>query len=336
MRVNPISKYEKDADWGGLLKMAKRTAERSLKYMNRWLLVLPLMIAGTLLFFMPDRAHPGSVVSQLYGFAHLLFFALMARVLAGLMGGPERLFGRQAVLIMLVILGAGGAIELIQPFFGRSTSWQDLGVDLLGGLLGLIFWVPARRELPPRLLVCAQVFALIVASVVFCKPAFTLWDIWQASRQFPVLSDFETRLEAERWSSGAIDTRVARNGKRSLNVLLKTGKYSGTTLQRSFGDWRGYTTLAFSLYNPDPQPLSIIVSIRDWEHFRRGGEFDDRFNRTFWINKGWNDIAIPVADIENAPAERKLELNRLSEMVIFTMALPEPRRIYLDHVRLVR
>ena len=69
-----------------------------------------------------------------------------------------------------------------------------------------------------------------------------------------MLSDFETRFEARRWSSGEIDRTVGRHGRASLRVSMGTEKYAGTTLKRSFGDWRGHCAFAFSLYNPDPEP----------------------------------------------------------------------------------
>ena len=177
-----------------------------------------------------------------------------------------------------------------------------------------------------------QILAAIAAS--FYGPLTTLWDMWQASRQFPVISDFETRFEARRWSIGEISKSVARRGHNSLRVLLNKGNYPGTTLQRSFGDWRGYTGFSFSLYLPDETPLSITVSVRDHDHNRRGGEFHDRFNRTFTMRQGWNDIIIPISDIQGAPVERTLALDRLSEVVIFTTNLPAPRVIYIDNVRL--
>jgi hypothetical protein len=171
--------------------------------------------------------------------------------------------------------------------------------------------------------------------IVFYEPVITLWDMSQASRQFPVLSDFETPFEARRWSSGEIDRTVARQGRASLRVLMGTEKYAGTTLKRSFGDWRGYGTFAFSLYNPDPNPLHITVSIRDEEHWRHGGEYHDRFNRGFTMKRGWNEVHIAVVEIENAPATRPLDLGRLTEVVIFTVDPPAPRVMYLDHVRLI-
>jgi len=299
-------------------------------------LLFPAILGGTTLFFIDMNHGPGSAVYQLYGFAHLVFFALMAGGLARLPSLVRRPFFLQFILIMCVGLGVGGIIELIQPYYGRSASYRDLGLDFIGGFLGIMFLSPMRRSLSRWLLVCGQCAALALVVIVSFVPVITIWDIWQATRQFPVLGDFETRVETGRWSSGEIDRSIARHGQCSLRVFLGTQKYAGTTLKRSFGDWRGYSTLAFSIYNPDPDLLMITVSIRDYEHFRRGGEYSDRFNRSFNIEQGWNDVHIPIADIENAPSARRLELDRLSEMVIFTVDLSEPRLFYLDHVRLIR
>jgi VanZ family protein len=302
----------------------------------RHFLFLLLMFAGMMLFFIDMKHESGSAVYQLYGLAHVAFFVFMAYFLSRFPSLALRPFLFQFVLIMFVVLLVGGIIELIQPHFGRTASLRDLGIDLLGGLLGIMFLEPARRSLRRGPLAFGQIAVAAMTVTVFYGPVVTLWDMRQASRQFPVLGDFETSLETMRWSSGEIDKRIARHGESSLRVSLETGKYSGTTLERSFGDWRGYSTFAFSIYNPDPGPLVITVSIRDEEHFRRGGEYHDRFNRVFTIEQGWNDVYIPIADIENAPSARRLELNHLSEVVIFTVDPPAPRVMYLDYVRLIR
>lgn len=299
-------------------------------------LTITLMLSGLMLFFVDMDHEAGSAVYQFYGFAHLAFFMAAAWVLSRWYAVSRRPFWLQLFVIMGTVLIVGGMIELIQPYFGRSASWRDLGIDGAGGLLGTMFLAPARRRLKPGVLLWAQVAALSLAGVMFYGPIITLWDMRQASRQFPMLSDFETRFEANRWSSGEITDEVARHGERSLKVALGTEKYAGTTLRRSFGEWGGWSTFAFSVYIPDPDPLTITVSIRDHEHFRRGGEYRDRFNRSFMLKQGWNDVNITVAEIQTAPLDRSLKLDQLSEVVIFAVDLPEPRVMNLDYVRLVR
>lgn len=304
--------------------------------MKHRIFVIPLMLASMVLFFIDMKHESGSAVYQLYGFAHLAFFMLMAYLISRIPELARQNFPIQLIVIMLAVVLLGGIIELIQPYFGRTARWRDLGIDLLGAFIGIMFLVPTRRSLRRGVLVFGQVIALALTVVVSYGPITTLWDMRQASKQFPVLGDFETNLETMRWSSGEINTDIARHGERSLRISMGQEQYAGTTLERSFGDWRGYSAFAFSIYNPDREPLPITVSIRDEEHFRRGGEYHDRFNREFTMQQGWNDVYIPIADIENAPSARKLELNHLSEVVIFTVDPPAPRVMYLDYVRLIR
>jgi hypothetical protein len=337
-------------------------------------------------------------------------------------------FLRQAGVILGIILALGGAIELIQPIFGRTASLRDLGVNLLGGLVGLVFLsrsyprlsFPNRRiiestnqpssdfpnqritestnqrssdlpnqrfneltnqpsssfpihrihestnqpssDLPnqripestnhpssdfpnqrlhestnKRLLLTLQPLVLIMVALVLTPRAIDFWDMCQASRQFPLLGDFETRFEARRWSSGTIDTSIARQGNASLRVELKAGQqYPGTTLKRSIGNWQGYLFLELSIHNPGPYPVRMTISIRDKEHFDRGGEYKDRFNQSFFIQQGWNDLRIPIGAIENAPAERKLDLSGLTEVVVFTTGPADAKVVHFDRVRLTK
>lgn len=299
------------------------------------LLVLLILAAALPLFFVPLGHDPVGPFAQLNIFVHLAFFALLAwalvrmPVLAGL--SPYR----QITLVFVAVLILGGSIELLQGHIGRTASWKDLGVNLTGGLFGLLFLAPGRVRMPWMLLRGGQGVVLALCLFLLYKPVVTLWDMNQAARQFPVLSDFETRFQAERWTSGEIDRTLSRTGRSSLRVELNTDTYSGTTLWRSFGNWENHEALNFSIYNPDPEPLVMTISIRDREHSRRGSEYRDRFNRKLTLDKGWNDIVIPVSDIENAPAERTMDLSRLTYVVIFAMNLPEPRTIYLDNVRLI-
>ncbi|HDQ40783.1 MAG TPA: hypothetical protein ENN39_07115 [Desulfonatronum sp.] len=240
--------------------------------------------------------------------------------------------------MLTAVFLAGGLIELIQLCIGRQASLHDMIVNLAGACAGLALAASAqgvRMGLPARGL---QVLALGAGLVFLSGPALTLWDMLQAARHFPVLSDFETSFQARRWTSGDIVSGVSRQGQASLRVHLKAHEtYPGTTLTYGFGDWEGYAALELSFYNTGQDPLRMMVSIRDLEHSRnRHKGIRDRFDRTFLIQPGWNDLRIPVDDIRAAPNGRTLDLGRLTSLVVFTMHLPEDRVIHLDQVRLVQ
>ncbi|GAB6059658.1 VanZ family protein [Desulfonatronum parangueonense] len=298
-------------------------------------ITLLLLSAGLPLFFISSVHDASSPLSQVNSLVHFTFFALLAWSLSRLRILSTYSFAQLAGLILAVATILGGGIELIQPYFNRTASWRDLGVNLLGACFALLFLAPQRYRLGRYLLRAAQVAVLAICLIQFYKPMTNLWDMKLAARQFPMLSDFETPFEARRWSRGVIDSGFAGHGASSLRVRLGTQYYSGTTMIRSFGDWQGYAALAMRIHNPGPGPLRMTISIRDKEHLRRGGGYHDRYNREFRLAKGWNDLSIPLENIENAPAGRRLDLSQVTSLAVFAIQMKEPRVIHLDHVRLI-
>ncbi|MFO7784420.1 MAG: VanZ family protein [Thermodesulfobacteriota bacterium] len=299
---------------------------------------LPMALLAILpFFFLHASDNPASPIRQFYSLGHVLFFAGLAYWLASLSNFSGRSFPRRALLVLAAVFLAGGLIELVQLFIGREASLKDMAVNLAGACVGLAMAASAAGGRIGPLARGLQVLALGAGMALLSGPMLTLWDMNQAAQQFPVLSNFETRLQGKRWTNGTITHDISRHGRASLRVHLDAREtYPGTTLTHGFGDWKGYAALELSIHNPDPSPLRMIVSIRDLEHSqnRRKG-MRDRFDRSFTIQPGWNDLRIPVEDIRTAPHGRTLDMGRLTSMVVFTMHLPQDRVISLDHVRLV-
>ena len=294
-------------------------------------LVIALLLGVVPLFFIDLNRWIGDIPAELHAFAHVGFFGLLALVLMRLPRLRALRFWPRAGWILLIVLLMGIVIELVQVLFGRSAGLRDLWQNAVGAAAAVALYAPAGRQ---RGWLVGVAAALVVFELA--GPGIGLWDRAMARSQFPVLGEFDSRFEHRRWASGVPDAAVARTGARSLRLDLEPGRYAGTTLQRSFGDWSGYAYLEMSLYNPDEQTLPITVSIRDHEHFRRGGAYEDRYNGEFIVQRGWNDLRIPLSEVRDAPAERTLDLADLREVVIFTVDLQYPRVLYLDRVRLRR
>ena len=299
---------------------------------------LPLALLAILpFFFLQLTANPTSPIRQFYALGHVVFFAGLAFWLVNLSAFPGRSFQHRALLILGAVLLAGGLIELVQQFIGREASLKDMAVNLAGACAGLALAASVQGIRIGPLGRAAQFLAFAAVLVLLSGPMLSIWDIRQATRQFPMLSDFETRLQAQRWTSGTIHRGVSRQGRASLRVHLEASQtYPGTTLTHAFGNWEGYAALELSIHNPDPEPLWMNISIRDLEHSKnRHKGMSDRFDRSFTLQPGWNDLRIPINDIRTAPKTRTLNLAQLTSLVIFTMHLPQDRVIYLDQVRLV-
>jgi len=298
---------------------------------RRDLLAIVLLLCVLPFFFLSVEIRTVDIPKELFVLGHIGFFGLLSLVLMKRLRSGWPGFGSRAALVLLVVLVLGIAIELIQPHFGRSASVRDVWQNLVGAFLGVALSAPAGVK--RRLLTGA---AGLVLAMELYTPATTLWDRRVAAGQFPVISNFDTRFEHTRWSRGTRDSSVQRNGSHSLRLDLAPGRFPGTTLLRSVGDWRGHRILLISLFNPAEQPLALTIAIHDHAHAGRGGAYADRYNGEFLLEQGWNDLRIPIRDIRDAPLERQLDLGELSHVMLFTVDLEEHRTLYLDQVRLVR
>lgn len=106
-----------------------------------WALVATLLIGAVIavLTLMPVAGGaPGS--DKLY---HVLAFAALAFPLSAVRMA-------HAPMVVVAVLIYGGAIELVQPFVGRSAEFADFGADAIGAALGagagiVVCWGRKRR-----------------------------------------------------------------------------------------------------------------------------------------------------------------------------------------------
>ena len=94
----------------------------------------------------------------------------------------------------------------------------------------------------------------------------------------------------------------------------------------------GMRALRFAVVNLESTVLDVVVRIDDAEHNQR---FEDRFNRTFALAAGINEIEIPLADVLRAPHGRKFDLGRVAALLFFAVNLNEHRDIIVGPIALV-
>lgn len=301
---------------------------------------LPLFSAvclGLLFLGSPDLIHSRSF-KHAWDLGHIAAFMawslLLIREWPWLSSGS---FRKQATIAVLFCLVAGGSVEVAQGAMGRYPSFDDVGRDIIGCLIALFFMFPKRLSLDQSLRRLLQTATLVLFLIALIPVSRAIIDEWTAWRQFPVLADFETPFELERWSGNAglsVDETIAFSGRASLRIDLNTDQYSGPALHYFPGNWQGWRCISFSIYNPDREPVRLTCKINDHRHDISGYRYEDRFNRSLIIKSGWNSIQIPMQDVENAPMDRKMDLKHITEFNLFTISLPAPRILYLDNLTL--
>ena len=304
---------------------------------NRWALWPPAILLTIFLFAGgPGYQSPRSLCAA-WDLGHVVAFSLWSYLLITGRALRESSIARQWGIALAFCIAAGTATEGIQSLLGRDTSIGDLLRDMLGGVIALSWFSPSSKALPVQVRRAARTVSATLLLVACIPFATAVTDEEIARHQFPVLSDFETPFEANRWDGDArfsIDRSAARHGKASLRVELGTTLYSGVALVYFPRNWKGYRTLSLEALNPSPQEIDIICRIHDLRHEEGEQRYEDRYNKTFHLRSGWNHLSVDLEEVARAPAGRTLDLGMIRVVGIFATRLPTPRTIFLDHIRL--
>jgi hypothetical protein len=224
-------------------------------------------------------------------------------------------------------------LEGLQSFVsGKPLSFTDILGDFAGSLLFLS--VSSLRNKRKDWLL--YVTAVLLTGFVLWPVLRSFTDEMLAGYQFPLLADFETPFEQSRFEGktggGARSSEQAFHGNHSLRLTLFPGPWSGMTLKYFPSDWQGYSQLHFALYNPDRQPVSLHVSIRDTSHEQGNNPYSDRYSRIILLPAGWTRVQIPLAEIQEGPLTRQMDMSQISGLGFFVVRETRSLTLYLDAI----
>ena len=308
---------------------------------HRAFVLFVTLVLFALLFF--GGVDEGAVRSlrEFWNLGHIALFLVLGYLL---LTPPSPLATRTFTMQFLAVVSfaflLGGLIELVQARIGRDMSLIDVTRDGIGALLSLAFLAPQRLSLSVTARRSLQASVLLLLAWACTPFAMALWDENQANKHWPELANFESSMELGRWSStGAarlsIDDTVSLKGGHAMRIELSTSKYSGASLDYFPRDWSAYERLIINLYNPAANPMTVTCRIHDRIHSQsRIQQYKDRFNRTYQLNPGWNQITISLQELANAPAGRSMNTQLIDGLQIFVSGLASPATIYIDEIYL--
>ena len=319
------------------MKNGGNTGDRSLPVTGACIL---LLIGFPFFFFGGPGYHAARSFKAVWNLGHILFFFPATWLYITFAENHEGRAGSWLFFFkaFFIVLLAGIIIELIQKATGgRTVDVGDVYRDLLGCLAAFV----VARSLPishkGRLFAVCGLIGLLLLEI---WPVFrSLADEQAARAQFPLLADFETPFEQNRF--GDIrqlrrEREIVRHGRYALRVQLSTATYSGTSLFYFPHDWRDYRMLHFSIYNPEKNNLALHCRIHDTLHAKHGMRFDDRYHKRFFLRPGWNDCEVALEDVRAAPVSRLMEMANIERFALFVVRQERPRVLYLDYIYLSR
>lgn len=300
------------------------------------LLVILLLSA---LFFIGHPARSIRSFVEAWNLGHIIYFALFPLLLQQIPAIGEIRTVRKAGVYVIFTIVYGLLVEVLQHGVGRSPDLGDMARNLIGAGVALFIILPVRNTIPLHMLRVLQV-AVLLAVVYQCVPTITaLTDEFQARRAFPVLSDFQTSLQLDRWSSKSKISMEGEEGNPEnmiLHVRLTTAKYTGASLKYFPGNWQGYDSVQFRIFNPLNESLSVICRMHDEQHEKGTYHAADRYNQGFVLKSGWNTITIDLKDVVHAPEDRIMDVRKMRNLHIFAMDLKHPRDMFIDDVKLIK
>ena len=244
---------------------------------------------------------------------------------------------QQWAVILIITLLVGVSIELMQYGTTRTPNTGDIIRDLAGSLLALVFGPLGKKVESIKRRLSLQISVIVLMLVLIWPLVKSVVDEAVAHYQFPLLSGFETPFEVDRWHGDdklSVESLSSISAGKLLKLSLTTDKYSGASLRYFDGNWSSARTLKISVYNPDNNPLQLSCRIHDQQHTEGYQEYEDRYNSRFLLLPGWNQLEIDLDEVEGSPSGRNMDMSRVRSVGLFTVALPEPRIIYIDEVRL--
>jgi len=232
---------------------------------------------------------------------------LLNRMHAPLMAGFGLLAGiclgsrRQAVLLSLV---AAVLIELVQPWFGRTASWGDLGWGMIGVLFVMI-WQYGRLAW--------------LAMLVALAPPVSWWmqltlARQEAVRHFPVLLKPESAglfwHVSPTFSGNEDKIVVERNNEQPASARLEVMKQ----------DWSAFSGLELEgeLEGAADLPLGVRLDMTDASRIRMGAEMKPGENHLRIL---WPEGTRPVG---------------VKQLVLFIEAGTLPAKLRILSLRLIK
>ncbi len=304
----------------------------------RWLLILIGIALLGMTFSSPLSPYAARSVQHSWQLGHVLLFTVWTVLLFPCLPGRCSHPLLRLLLVIVAALVLGAVIEVLQTFVGREFSLQDLALDLIGSLLALCGLVAGGRlNIHHRSRRFLYSLTALLSTYAISPLAISAVDEINMYRHFPLLSSFDSALEAGRWRGRVkiVKLLTTRGESKALEISLDTRRYSGVSLAYFPGDWRAWQYLRFELFNPAQSPLLLTMRIHDDKHYNLGkGDYYDRFNRRLTLAPGWNSVSVKLADVADAPRNRTLDLANIQALGLFSVELPKPRVMYLDQIRL--
>ena len=243
---------------------------------------------------------------------------------------PTRKHTAHILLIIASLMFA--AVELLQPYVGRTASWGDLGVSLLGVLMAWLWAIGKQKSIKFTSFIVISI--AVSGSLWLLKPGATAtWRAYQIHQLFPVIANFETsahRLIIPLWRSNVNQATYNKNRPEDghyLSYNKRGSRWSGVSLKIINQNWSNQTELCFDAKGPLPSTQLYI-------------RFDDQMSsnshtsstQKVAINTSWANYCINIQQL-TTNEKRTIDISNMKKLIFFIDGKLPSKHFSIDNVR---
>ena len=286
--------------------------------MNRYLPALVIIIVAILCQQFAEFPVRNAFTNSLSNWLHVPFFAAITAILLRLLAGTS------IWVITGIVLGIAVLTEALQFFNGRTPSIEDLGRDVLGVAIAIVF---LRKRTPQHYLTSAFALAVVTLPIPGTYLAAYAYQV----QNFPMLYD-PAELRSTLLTMARSEARLTREhpwqqyaGGEVLHIKWTKEPWPGIHLLEPVEHWLGHDQLVIDAYNLEDaaQPLTIDVA-----HTDRG--VTSR-HHSMTLKPGHNQLRVDVSALARLDSGEPASIKR----VIFHTADPHfGKQLLLGRVRL--
>ena len=244
---------------------------------------------------------------------------------------------RTVILSFCVCVVFSGLVEIVQSKIGRSASWSDFLMDLVGISAGALAFLSLKIKGMSQFILPFVALTLLLGC--FISPFRWLYAEKVRDSVFPIIGDFETPA-VNRYFKGSYSASLTvvdapeewlGNESKVARIDVRPGSWPGIQAFEMQDDWRDYSTLKFQVYNPQAESLRVVLRVNDTNH---DNKHDDRFNRTYDLAPGEHEISVEIDDIIHTRSGRVLNQKRLQNLMVYMNKPTATYTLYFDNFRL--
>jgi hypothetical protein len=274
--------------------------------------------------------------APLFGILSLFILEIM------LVSSPRSAKKRWVYYLLAFFITAvfGAATEFIQRYTHGDPDIHDWIRDIAGAgaFLGLFAIYDSKRisaqsKIGPYKYIII-ILAILIMLATFVPLALVSEAYIQRNQKFPTIMGFDSYWDRKFLVTQDVQLVSADPPPGWTNppkghvgmVTFMPSQYPGFANTEPYPDWSNREKLSANIFSEYDTTITLVLRIHD-AHYDYS--IEDCYNTEIKIAPGLNLITIPLADVEQGPKSRHMNMKRITNLAIFTVNPPKPITLYL-------